>query len=1168
MFPVEFDHRVLDSLPLPDDEDVARVTQILNAIVVRRLMPYFKRSKGTAAITAARILENLTIERLDDAENRVRVVSVLALKDRETAIQIHERVFDYFAFVFPSHPESRLGEGSPEERKVLAFAEFLLRHQVDHLLYSDHSEREVLNGDAAFAMERRSDDPTYYRSLRYALSDEMNGVKGGPYLAVFDSAEQGLPYDSELNDMLNSCAVILGEIPGAFLQKLFPALDVELKTKVLGACYRKSRDSSYSLLQRTSFLQKTLRLFVQLTDGNKIQAEKVFDAFKESWGLFNLMEELGIPVSGVEGKSTWDIFPIFRNSLRQFYEESNGFFSPEPPTPPAQRVEAKQGPAPAPARSLGDRIEDARKNLSVPRQVIEILDKNKLNAIGHSGTKYSELLETLLAVPWGKIQKIDVSPDQFETGLDKSHYGLRKPKEIICDFFTNLIWRYRQFKEENLASWRRNGSSFLFVGPPGVGKTSLAISIAENLRIPYHKLSLGGMRDEADLKGHGFTYEGSKPGAILQGMIKMGIMNGMFIMDEADKTEKFAIATLLEILDPEQNHLFHDKYTETTIDIDLSNLHFILTANTLETVPPAVINRCEIVFLDRYSVEEKVCIAKEHLIARLRKQHQLDSELIFFDEQEESDLLRYLIKTYTHEAGVRELERIIRTLFLRILRIEILAKGSDSVRITRDKIKECLEAPRGPRKINPEDRVGEMMALGVNVELGVGSIVPIQATQIEAAASDGRPSYLSMVHATGNLQRVMDESRKVAATAILYNAEKLGIDLEKVSAPIHLHFMGGSTPKDGPSAGGAIALALASVLSGSRIRRDIAMTGEIDTHGRITVIGSLDLKLETAYDAGCKSVIIPRENLYGEQGVERLSDALKSELQTLTYEEWKGVHDSFDCRRHALQIIAVDNILHAAEIAFIDEEELKRVEERLVPHGLEVAPSISSARKELYPCFSILYVKDARELDGELINEVLRQECGFILLTMPKTREEIVRKFPGIDQRARLLEFDPLQDDLAVMLQNIEKSIKADSRVPVQLSMLAPYFFLMRQGVCIEGFAPGPSFEGFRVFANNYTAQGFKIKGSKALLNRVYQCLSPLRSEQLEACPFLANRDGIYVVDLSFIPEKYRLDETRAEQILNAGLKNWLAVVEEPGQSSGPSKCAVPPIRADVGDCY
>lgn len=323
----------------------------------------------------------------------------------------------------------------------------------------------------------------------------------------------------------------------------------------------------------------------------------------------------------------------------------------------------------APVKSLKDRIEEARNDPAFPRQAMEVIEKNKTSAVGHSGPKYTELIETLLAVPWGKIQKIDVRPEDFEEGLNRTHYGLKKPKEILCDFFTNLIWRYQRTREEERDLYR-TGSAFLFVGPPGVGK-----------------ISLGGMSDETDLRGHGFTWEGSKPGAVVQGLIKMGIMNGMFIMDEADKTEKFAIATLLEILDPEQNHLFHDKYTQTIVDIDLSGCHFILTANTLETVPPAVVDRCEVIFLDRYGVEEKVAIARRHLIVRVRRMYRIREEEIAFKPGQEADLLRYMIKTYTYEPGVRQLERIIRTLFLRIFRKEILRGGRKAVRIDREMIK-------------------------------------------------------------------------------------------------------------------------------------------------------------------------------------------------------------------------------------------------------------------------------------------------------------------------------------------------------------------------------------------------------------------------------------------------------------------------------------------------
>ncbi len=450
-------------------------------------------------------------------------------------------------------------------------------------------------------------------------------------------------------ELLNVYAFVLGDVPQHLIHQVFPALDTELKTKVLGVCYRRSRDASYSLLKRTSFLQRLLGLFELIMIGDPQTAQDVFNAFKDNWGLIYLLQELGLPEHSVENKTMREAFELFRDTLKKFSEETKGLFSTIPSPPTVARVVST--PVPITVKTLKDRIEDARNDPLFPSQVLDVIDKNKLNAVGHSGAKFSELIETLLAIPWGKIQKIPVAPEDFERGIESTHYGLRKPKEVICDFFTNLIWRYRQFDEDNVKSWRRNGSAFLFVGPPGVGKTSLAISIAQNLRIPYHKLSLGGMRDEADLRGHGFTYEGSKPGAIVQGIIKMGVMNGMFIMDEADKTEKFAIATLLEILDPEQNHLFHDKYTETTVDIDLSNCHFILTANTLETVPPAVINRCETVFLDRYSVEEKVAIAREHLIQRVRERYQIAQDKIFFDPKQEGDLLRYLIKTYTLRSG-------------------------------------------------------------------------------------------------------------------------------------------------------------------------------------------------------------------------------------------------------------------------------------------------------------------------------------------------------------------------------------------------------------------------------------------------------------------------------------------------------------------------------------
>ena len=644
MLPMTFNRRVLETLFTQDGESLQRVLRILHALLLKRVVPYFKK-RGTEATLLVRSAEATTLQRLEDEEDRIHLISLLFREKNRWEIAVHERIFDYLAFVMPGDPDSRLGGGTTEEGKMLAFSEFLLRHQMEHVLYPEKAERDVIRADAAFAMDRRTSDPTYYNMLLKVLGDEMNGIEGAPYLALFESAEQGMSLDPFIADMMNPVVSMLWDLPGGILKKTFPGLDRELKTKVLGEFYRRSRDTSYSLVRRNAFLQEALRLFALLADKGE-EAEQVFALFKERWGLVSLLHDLDLPEASVEGKNAEEIFALFQSVLKKEGKEA----SPAPlPKSGLTAPESKEK-----TRSLNDRIEEARNNPVFPRQAQEAIDKNKMNAVGHSGPKYSELIETLLAIPWGRFHKIRVSPEQFEEGLNRTHYGLERPKDILCDFFTNLIWRYGNLKDGSDLSGRRTGSAFLLVGPPGVGKTSLAISVAKNLGIGYHKVSLGGMRDEADLRGHGFTYEGSKPGAVVQGLIKMGIMNGMFIMDEADKTEKFAIATLLEILDPEQNHLFHDRYTETTLDIDLSNCHFLLTANTLETVPPPVVNRCEVIFLDRYSVEEKIDIARQHLIPRLRERYEISEREILFDPFEAgTELLRHLIKTYTREAGVR-----------------------------------------------------------------------------------------------------------------------------------------------------------------------------------------------------------------------------------------------------------------------------------------------------------------------------------------------------------------------------------------------------------------------------------------------------------------------------------------------------------------------------------
>ena len=221
MFPVEFDHSVLDSLPLPTKEDVARVTQVLRAIVSRRIMPYFKKSRGTDPIVIARVTDHLTIERLEDDENKVRCVSLFLKKDDLWVLYVHERVFDYMAFTIPSSPESRLGGETQEEGKILALAEFMLRHQIEHMLYPQRTEREVIESDAAFVMERRGTDPTFYSMLCNSLSDAMNGISGEPYLSLFDCAEHAAATQKLIDNILDEFSSVLGVLPENLLENVF-----------------------------------------------------------------------------------------------------------------------------------------------------------------------------------------------------------------------------------------------------------------------------------------------------------------------------------------------------------------------------------------------------------------------------------------------------------------------------------------------------------------------------------------------------------------------------------------------------------------------------------------------------------------------------------------------------------------------------------------------------------------------------------------------------------------------------------------------------------------------------------------------------------------------------------------------------------------------------------
>ncbi len=1154
MLPMELDHKVLSAIPIPTDKSINRVFQTLQTILSQAIIPYFRNDRGVSLVQLADLRQSIFLRRMEDEENKVSIPTLLLRQGRSWTILIHEKLFDYLAFVLSFRPEFRGPDGDREERRMLKFSEFFLRHHFEHLVFPNASELDIIRSDIEFAAAWRKKDPKGYQAFREFLNNPLNGIKGKGYTELLNLVERDEKCDFRLGRMAAAHARQIAELPMRFLIDVFPDLDFEMKVRVLSNSYRSSIIPGQPLSRTSSGLRKVLRLFGGTIHRDSIEGMELFKRFRKRWGVESLFNELDLDANLDPGKSLPQLFETFKNNLEEFVEPGDTVDQKgQQQMFPQQRTE----PVPQ-TKTLKERIDEARTDSDVPQSVIELIEKNKMNAAGQSGAKYTELIETLLAIPWGKIRKIWVSAEEFDEGLNRSHYGLKTPKEIISDFFANLIWRYQHFRESEKKNWHRTGSALLFVGPPGVGKTSLAISIARNLSIPYHKISLGGMKDEADIRGYGFTYEGSKPGPIVQGLIKMGVMNGMFIMDEADKTEKFAIATLLEILDPEQNHLFHDKYTQSTVDIDLSNCHFILTANTVDTVPAAILNRCEVIYLDRYSVDEKIAIAREFLVHRIRERYLIGQNEIFFDPDEESEILRHLIRDYTSEAGVRDLERIIRTLFLRIQRKEIMGEGKNSAKINFVKIHKYLDVPNRQRFINEDDRIGEAMGLGVNMEMGVGSLIPVQATPVRIGRDrNGASSYLSMVHTTGNIERVMDESRKVASTAILHLAEQLGIEAADMSTPVHLHFMGGSTKKDGPSAGAAIALALASLFGERKIRRDAAVTGEIDTQGRVTSIGGMGVKLETAYAAGCKTLIIPKENLTGIEGIDRLPDALKQELQILTFEQWKAPHEPFDYSRHMLQVVAVDDIVQAAKVAFINQDEIDLLDHLFEEHARKWLAEANSARASDFRRVRVLYVDSAEEADPGTLRTDFCQDHGCIVLVRNDLGEEVFGKLGELPGKIVTRQFDPEAERLVDVLREIKNANWDASAPPLTISLIAPLPFLKKEGIRPEDLEKDAGFLGLRIFASCCTAENVPIRDCRIMLARFFSFLVKFTDELLEQCPFLATKDGVYAPTVAFIPEKYRIDARRAEEILDRGLLKWLNIIT--GESEEPEQPMVQP---------
>jgi ATP-dependent Lon protease len=323
------------------------------------------------------------------------------------------------------------------------------------------------------------------------------------------------------------------------------------------------------------------------------------------------------------------------------------------------------------------------------------------------------------------------------------------------------------------------------------------------------------------------------------------------------------------------------------------------------------------------------------------------------------------------------------------------------------------------------------------------------------------------------------------------------------------------------------------------------MTGEIDTQGRILPVGGLDVKLETAIDAGCKTLIIPKSNLHGEGGIERLPEALKKELQILTYEEWVEERPGFDYERHMLQVIAVDHITQAADIAFIDAEELDALPALFRPQALSTAGVLAERRHSPGVCACLFHAKEPEELDIEAFKEPFWEQCRSMFLAQPEVKKEIQKRYPDIEKKVPILDLEDYQDGLFSMIDDVRNTLCRETGAPARLSLVAPYYFLLRSGLADPKNPVCTGLEEIRLFANNYTTQGFKIKECKPLLNRVLCHIALMPKDQLDNCPFLEKVNGVYTIDLSFIPEKYRLDPKRAKYLVSSCLEQWLATLEE-----------------------
>ncbi len=505
---------------------------------------------------------------------------------------------------------------------------------------------------------------------------------------------------------------------------------------------------------------------------------------------------------------------------------------------------------------LGDKeatdVEDLRKRLSETPVDDETREKaeKELDRLSRMAPGTPEIgvsrtyVEWILDLPWGKYTTDNLDLKRARRILDEDHYAMEKVKERVIEYLA-----VRRMKATHTEDGTLKGPILCFVGPPGVGKTSIVKGIARAVGRKFVQMSLGGVRDEAEIRGHRRTYVGAIPGRIIAGMKQAGTMNPVFLFDEIDKmSHDFRgdpASAMLEVLDGEQNFAFRDHYME--IPFDLSKVMFITTANTMDTIPPPLLDRMEIIEVPSYTEEEKFQIAKKHLLPKQTKEHGLPPKSVKISDA----AMRRLIEGYTREAGVRILSRTIARV-VRKAAVEMLEEDKETVSVTPQVVEKYLGAPRYLRDLpEKEPKVGVVNGLAYTTVGG-------ETLAVECATMQGT----GQVKLTGQLGDVMKESAMAALSWVRAHASEFALDPEfHKNLDIHIHVPEGAVPKDGPSAGVTMATALVSALTGRKVRQDVAMTGEITLRGRVLPIGGVKEKLLAAYRAGITTILLPKENV-------------------------------------------------------------------------------------------------------------------------------------------------------------------------------------------------------------------------------------------------------------------------------------------------------------------